>query len=59
MKHELFKMILDYPYEKFQTKESFYKPVKLGRGEKLSTSKKLLYPSVERNIGTQSIVEKK
>ena len=54
---DLFKRKLAYPYEKCQTIESFYEPLKLGREHYFSTSKQS-YPDFEEIIRTQAIVVK-
>ena len=57
MEDELFKRKLAYPYEKSNTIESFYKPLKLGREDYFSTLKQS-YPDFEEIIRTQAIIVK-
>ena len=54
MEDDLFKRKLAYPYEKGETIESFYKPLKLGRDDYLSTLKQS-YPDFEEILRTQAI----
>ena len=58
MEDDLFKRKLVYPYEKGETMESFYKPLKLGRKDYSSTLKQS-YPDFEEIIRTQAIIIKK
>ena len=57
MVNDLFKRKLAYPYEKGNTIESFYKPLKLGREDYFSTSKQS-YPDFEEILRTQAIILK-
>ena len=57
MEDDLLKRKLAYPYEKGQTIESFYKPLKLGREDYFSTLKQS-YPDFEEIIRTQAIIIK-
>ena len=54
---DLFKGKLAYSYEKSETIESFYKPLKLGREDYFSTLKQS-YPDFEEIIRTQAIIIK-
>ena len=54
---DLFKRKLAYPYEKGNTIESYYKPLKLGRDDYFSTLKQT-YSSFEEIIRTQAIIVK-
>ena len=55
MEDDLFKRKLAYPYEKGETIESFYQPLKLGR-ENYFSSLKQSYPDFEELIRTQAII---
>ena len=57
MEDDLFKRKLAYPYEKGNTIESYYKPLKLGREDYFSTLKQS-YPDYEEIIRTQAIIVK-
>ena len=57
MADDLSKRKLAYPYEKVNTFESFYKPLKLGREEYFSTLKQSC-PDFEDIIRTQAIIVK-
>ena len=57
MENDLFKRKLAYPYEKGNTIESYYKPLKLGREDYFSTLKQS-YPDYEEIIRTQVITVK-
>ena len=57
MEDDLFKEKLAYPYEKGETIESFYKPLKLGRDDYFSTLKQF-YPDFEAIIRKQTIIIK-
>ena len=54
MEDDLFKRKLAYPYEKGNTIQSFYKPLKLGRKDYFSTLKQS-NPDFEEKIRTQFI----
>ena len=58
MEDDLFKRKLAYPYEKGKNIESYYKSLKLGRGDYFSTLKQS-YPDFEEIIRTQAIIVKK
>ena len=58
MEDDLFKRKLAYPYEKGNTIELYYKPLKLGRDDYFSTLKQS-YPDFEEIIRTQAIKYKK
>ena len=58
MEDDFFKRNLAYPYEKSETIESFYKPLKLGREDYFSTLKQS-YPDVEKILRTHSFFIKK
>ena len=57
MEDDLFKRKLAYPYEKGETIESYYKPLKLGREDYFSTLKQL-YLDFEEILRTQAIIIK-
>ena len=57
MEVDLFKRKVAYPYEKGETIESYYKPLKLGREDYFSTLKQS-YPDFEEIIRTQAIIVK-
>ena len=57
MEDDLFKRKLAYPYEKGNTIESYYKPLKLGREDYFSTLKPS-YPDFEKILRTQAIIVK-
>ena len=57
MADDLFKRKLAYPYEKFNTFESFYKPLKLGRADNFSTIEQSC-PDFEDIIRTPAIIVK-
>ena len=57
MEDELFKRKLAYPYEKGKTIESFFKPLKIGREDYVSTLKQS-YPDFEEIKRTQTIILK-
>ena len=57
MEDDLVKRKLAYPYEKGETIESYYKPLKLGRDDYFSTLKQS-YPDFEEIIRTQAIIIK-
>ena len=57
MEDDLFKRKPAYPYEKGETIESFYEPLKLGT-DYFSTLKQS-YPDFEGKIRTQAIIMKK
>ena len=57
MEDDLFKRKLAYPYEKGKTIESFYKLLKLGREDYVSTLRQS-YPDFEEKIRTQAVIIK-
>ena len=57
MEDDLFKRKIAYPYEKGNTIESYYKPLKLGREDYFSTLKQS-YSDFDEIIRTQAIVVK-
>ena len=58
MEDDLFKRKFAYPYEKGDTIESFYKPLKLGREDYFPTLKQS-YPDLEERLRAQTIFIKK